>query len=111
MQGGTSKPLWPLGELEVEVCQEKPKSRNKISARWFLLSVSVLLLLPGVSNAQKSGKLYKPYREWLEQDVVYIITREERRAFLRLPSDTARDKFIEDFLEIRNPTPRAPSNS
>lgn len=95
----------------MEVRQEKPKSRSRISARWFLLSVSVLLLLPGVSNAQKSGKLDKPYREWLEQDVVYIITRDERRAFLRLPSDTARDKFIEDFWEIRNPTPGAPSNS
>lgn len=50
------------------------------------------------------------YREWLDRDVPYIITKEEREAFLRLPNDEARDQFLERFWEIRNPTPGAPQN-
>jgi GWxTD domain-containing protein len=42
---------------------------------------------------------------------VYIITKEERDDFLKLPSDEARDKFISDFWEIRNPSPGSPSNA
>src|SRR5215472_6732080 len=60
---------------------------------------------------QKKQKLEKNYREWLERDVAYIITKDEKDAFLRLPTNEARDKFIEDFWEIRNPNPGSPSNS
>jgi GWxTD domain-containing protein len=109
MTDRTIKPLWPLGELEVEVRREKA-TRNGISARWFLLFITVFLLLPGVSGGQKKNKLASVYREWLDHDVVYIITKEERDEFLKLPSDAARDKFISDFWEIRNPSPGSPSN-
>ena len=51
------------------------------------------------------------YKEWLERDVVYIITKEERDAFLHLNTNEARDKFIERFWAIRNPTPGSPTNS
>jgi hypothetical protein len=44
---------------------------------------------------QKKEKLASNYREWLDRDVVYIITNEERENFLKLASDEARDKFIE----------------
>jgi GWxTD domain-containing protein len=60
---------------------------------------------------QKKEKLPKTYREWLEHDVVYIITKDERERFLQLTSDEARDKFMKDFWEIRNPTPGAEINS
>jgi hypothetical protein len=71
------------------------------------------VLLIGLSSpclAQKKQRLEGSYREWLERDVAYIITKSERDTFLRLASDDARDKFIEQFWEIRNPTPGAPSN-
>jgi len=68
------------------------------------------LVLPGLCIAQKKVKLEKSYREWLEQDVVYLITKEEREDFLKLPTDAARDKFIADFWELRNPSPGSPSN-
>jgi GWxTD domain-containing protein len=61
--------------------------------------------------AQKKEKLASNYREWLDRDVVYIITKEERENFLKLASDEARDKFIEQFWEIRNPSPGSPTNA
>lgn len=67
--------------------------------RALLLALAVCL----VASAQKRGQLSPQYSKWLNQEVVYLITDEERREFLRLPSDEARDKFIEDFWEVRNP--------
>jgi GWxTD domain-containing protein len=64
-----------------------------------------------VCYGQKPGKLEKNYREWLERDVAYLINKEEREAFRRLTSNEARDKFMEDFWEIRNPNPGSPTNS
>jgi GWxTD domain-containing protein len=74
------------------------------------LMVLTLLVCPASMFAQKKEKLAKTYREWLEQDVVYIITKEERENFLKLASDEARDKFIEHFWEVRNPSPGSPTN-
>jgi GWxTD domain-containing protein len=64
-------------------------------------------------HAQKLSEkqLPKVYREWLDRDVVYLITKEERDAFLRLTSDEARDKFMDRFWALRNPDPGSPSNS
>jgi GWxTD domain-containing protein len=49
------------------------------------------------------------YRSWLE-DVSYIITDEERQAFLRLQTNEEREQFIEQFWERRNPNPGSPVN-
>lgn len=65
----------------------------------------------GAAFAQKKQKVERFYKDWLERDVVYIITKDEKDAFLRLATDAARDKFIEDFWEIRNPNPGSPTNS
>jgi len=73
------------------------------------------LVLAGTSTvcvAKKSPKDLPPrYRTWLNDEVVYIINSDERDAFLKLPTDDDRDKFISHFWEIRNPTPGAPDNS
>ncbi len=70
-----------------------------------------LVLFSPVSPAQKKEKLSKTYRDWLEQDVVYIITKDERDRFQRLSTDEARDKFINDFWEVRNPNPGSVVNT
>jgi GWxTD domain-containing protein len=80
------------------------------SARFFLLIFALLAFSP-LAPAQKKEKLAKNYREWLEHDVVYIITKDERERFLKLTSDEARDKFINDFWEVRNPTPGIEPNT
>ncbi|MGE5488745.1 MAG: GWxTD domain-containing protein [bacterium] len=50
-------------------------------------------------------ELEGPFRQWLEQDVTYIITDEERQAFRRLNTDDEREQFIEQFWLRRDPTP------
>ena len=50
------------------------------------------------------------YRKWLEQDVIYIITDEERAAFKQLSNDEERDNFIEAFWQRRDPTPDTEEN-
>jgi GWxTD domain-containing protein len=50
------------------------------------------------------------YKKWLEEDVVYIITDEERAAFKQLSNDEERDNFIEAFWQRRDPTPDTEEN-
>ncbi|HUA99648.1 MAG TPA: GWxTD domain-containing protein [Terracidiphilus sp.] len=56
-------------------------------------------------------ELKGPYKTWLNQDVVYIITDQERKAFLGLSNDEERDAFIEAFWRRRNPDPDSPENT
>jgi GWxTD domain-containing protein len=57
-------------------------------------------------NAEKLEKeLQTPYKKWLNEDVAYIITQEERDAFKKLQTDDEREQFIEQFWLRRDPTP------
>jgi len=55
-------------------------------------------------------ELSKPYKKWLDEDVIYIITDEERAAFKQLSNDEERDNFIEAFWQRRDPTPDTEEN-
>ena len=55
-------------------------------------------------------ELSKTYKKWLEEDVVWIITDEERAAFKQLSNDEERDNFIEAFWQRRDPTPDTEEN-
>jgi GWxTD domain-containing protein len=55
-------------------------------------------------------ELSKTYKKWLDQDVVYIISDEERKAFKQLSNDEERDQFIEAFWQRRDPTPDTEEN-
>jgi len=55
-------------------------------------------------------ELSKHYKKWLDEDVVYIITDEERAAFKQLSNDEERDNFIEAFWQRRDPTPDTEEN-
>ncbi|MDR3703456.1 MAG: GWxTD domain-containing protein [Candidatus Sulfopaludibacter sp.] len=50
-------------------------------------------------------ELVTPYLKWLNEDVTYIITDEERAAFKKLQTDEEREQFIEQFWVRRDPTP------
>ncbi|HEY7352186.1 MAG TPA: GWxTD domain-containing protein [Terriglobales bacterium] len=50
------------------------------------------------------------YRKWLDQDVRWIITDDERKAFMQLSNDEERDQFIEAFWQRRNPDPDSLDN-
>ena len=56
-------------------------------------------------------ELEASYKHWLDEDVAYIITPEEREAFLHLHTNEERDQFIEQFWARRNPNPDSPYNS
>jgi GWxTD domain-containing protein len=55
-------------------------------------------------------ELSKVYKKWLNEDVVWIITDEERAAFKQLSNDEERDNFIEAFWQRRDPTPDTEEN-
>lgn len=63
------------------------------------------------SERKALKELDTPYRKWLEEDVVYIITGEEKRAFLQLSTNEEREQYIEAFWQRRNPDPDSPDNS
>src|SRR5205823_2809102 len=50
------------------------------------------------------------FKKWLNEDVAYIITDEERGAFKQLSNDEERDSFIEAFWQRRDPTPDTVEN-
>ncbi len=50
------------------------------------------------------------YKQWLNEDVVYIISPEERSAFLQLATNEEREQFIEQFWLRRSSNPDLPDN-
>ena len=100
------------------------------------LGVALLLVIPAISQdsakdasskretvakpltpkqiKQKEAALKKeletPWKKWLEEDVAYIITDEERKAFKQLATDEEREQFIEQFWLRRDPTPDTVEN-
>lgn len=64
---------------------------------------------------KKNAKRFKQevsdtYKKWLDNDVRWIITDEERAAFKSLSNDVERDNFIEAFWLRRDPTPDTVEN-
>jgi GWxTD domain-containing protein len=96
------------------MCRLGQSAKSSVLKSWrhgFALAILLALAFGGVCYGQKPQKLEKNYREWLERDVAYLINKEEREAFRRLTTNDARDKFIQDFWEIRNPSPGSPVNN
>jgi len=62
------------------------------------------------SSKALKQELSNTYKKWLNEDVVYIITPEEKSAFKQLSNDEERDQFIEQFWLRRDPTPDTPEN-
>jgi GWxTD domain-containing protein len=51
------------------------------------------------------------YKRWMDEDVRWIISEEERGVFKNLKTDEERDSFIEQFWARRNPNPRLADNA
>ncbi len=81
-----------------------------------LRSVALLLLaliLAGAAPAATppGAALAPRFDKWIKQEVVYIITDDEKKTFLKLATDTERDRFIDDFWAVRNPIRGSAVNS
>src|SRR5438128_5233686 len=61
-------------------------------------------------TAKQKAELKSVYKKWLDEDVLYIITDDERKAFKALKTDEERDQFIEQFWLRRDPDPDTPEN-
>src|SRR5271156_3222053 len=55
-------------------------------------------------------ELHGTYKKWVDEDVHWIITDQELKAFKSLSNDEERDAFIEQFWQRRNPSPDSPEN-
>jgi GWxTD domain-containing protein len=91
-----------------------------MSRRGILLTAFSLLILSFPIFAQKKNEPpkkqqnsksaqqeleNKALKKWLDEDVAYIITDEEKAAFKALKTDEEREQFIEQFWLRRDPTP------
>src|SRR4026209_423401 len=95
-------------------------SYQKLALRLAVIAILSLTSTPGVftqdqqdpSNKPRNVKpeLKKAYKDWLDKDVTYIITDEERKAFKKLATDDERERFIEEFWRRRDPDPDTDEN-
>jgi len=74
--------------------------------RFLLILISILSLF----SPLRTEKLSEKWDKWLNEEVVYIISKKEREVFLSLKTDKEREKFVENFWLIRDPTPGTPVN-
>ena len=63
------------------------------------------------SDRSLERELDSQYKKWLNEDVIYIVTPEEKNAFLHLSTNEEREQFIEQFWQRRNPDPDSPENT
>jgi len=100
----------------------------RVSLRLITALLAVLFAFPPSAPAQDSEprglserqqrkrlkalrkELEGPFRKWLDEDVKYIISGEERKAFVQLSTDEEREQFIEQFWIRRDPTPDSMEN-
>jgi GWxTD domain-containing protein len=54
-------------------------------------------------NQDAVGAAASPFVKWLDEDVVYIISDQERAAFEKLTTDEEREKFVQQFWQRRDP--------
>ena len=55
-------------------------------------------------------ELLTPYKKWMDEDVLFIISDEERKAFKQFNTDEEREQFVEQFWLRRDPTPDTEEN-
>lgn len=75
-----------------------------------ILAVTFAVALAAWPAPQTAKPAMSPYQKWLDEEVVYIITAQEKQAFESLKTDEERQKFIEQFWDRRNPVPGSAAN-
>src|SRR5512134_3874424 len=89
--------LWSSSPLSRVFAQEKPKEDPKKDA-----PISDQLPQRELSNKERKQRekairreLQPQFKAWLDEDVLYIISQEEKEAFFELNTDEEREQFIE----------------
>lgn len=74
------------------------------------LLLAVLLSTSALNAQTTHAQLSPEYKKWVNEDVLWIIKRQERVEFFKLATDDQRDQFVADFWAARNPTPGSQDN-
>lgn len=85
----------------------KQSSRNFLTPA---LSAGILVLVAAFASMAWQTKPASAFDRWLDEDVPYIITDQERAGYQAMSTDEERNRFIELFWAIRNPTPGSIEN-
>jgi len=95
-----------------ETMKDTRNSKRVFPALFPLVVMSLLLVTaaPALGAKIKSKDLPPQYKKWLDEEVLWIISKVEREAFLGLETDGERDRFIQNFWLARDPTPGTPRN-
>ena len=76
-----------------------------------VIALLVAAWLASAGQATAATHPFSPkHKKWLEEEVVYIISDEEKKFFRQLPTEAERDGFIERFWLARDPTSDTPEN-
>ena len=107
--------FWHRPYLDIRKRGHYHKNMKKGLLRSALILLVILVFCSAISPQIKKDirspkDLPFKYKKWLEEEVVYIITKKEREVFLSLQTDRERDIFIEAFWKQRDPTPNTPEN-
>lgn len=65
---------------------------------------------PTQNPIKVTSEMKDAHKKWLAQDVKYIITEAEKKAFLALKTDEERENFISIFWQNRDPNPDTEEN-
>ena len=91
------------------IAQQQDDKSTKKSAKSDPKRETVAKPLTDKERKKKEAALKKeletPWKKWLNEDVAYIITDEERKAFKQFNTDEEREQFVEQFWLRRDPTP------
>jgi hypothetical protein len=75
-----------------------------------LLSHTFICAQSAQEDAQRSEEALDYFRKWLEEDVVYIISTDERSVFENLATPEEKEQFIEQFWLRRDNDPATAIN-
>ena len=83
----------------------------KMEKSSLLLATLVSSLLLGSLGAQSQQEEQEDYfKKWLDEDVIYTITEEEKSVFKKLQTPEEKERFIEQFWTRRDPSPQTSYN-
>jgi GWxTD domain-containing protein len=109
--------LFALGLSSIAVAGSSPRSDDQNKKTQGDNNSADPLQRPIDAKRQKENakslkrELRGEYKKWLDEDVRWIITDNERKAFMQLSNDEERDQFIEAFWQRRNPDPDSEDNA
>src|SRR6201982_2532385 len=104
--------LSPIVALAVTTGTVQAQEKGSSSSSGTSETISKPLSKKELAKKRKAleKELAGPWKKWMNEDVTYIITDEERQAFKRLNTDEERQQFVEQFWLRRDPTPDTEEN-